>query len=323
MKPIFRVIADSIDITLKIQQRLISIKTVDEAGLKSDQCTIELDDRDGLISLPRHGAQLIVWMGYESAGLTQLGIYTVDEVTLSGFPATLSINAKATDMINGLKSPKTRYFDGITMGDLVKTVAGDHGLTGKTAADMAALVLGHVDQTQESDLNLLTRMAQKYGGIAKITNDFLVVAKAGQSKSASGINLSSIAINKNMVSDYHCSIADRNKYAAVTATWHNKATGQNISVSTSEEKPSFTLRHTCDDQQQAIDAAKAKLESLRQGTSTVDVTLAIGNPNLYAESPLTLLGFRTGISDQGWTATRVEHSFSESGFTTRVSGEVK
>lgn len=323
MKPIFKVLADGADITARINRRLISIKTVDEAGFKSDTCTIDLDDRDGLIELPRHGAKLDVYLGYAHTGLVQVGVYTVDEVTLSGFPDALSINAKAADMRQELKAQKTRYFDNITLGDLVKTIARTHGLTGKTAADLASVQFAHIDQTQESDLHLLTRLAKQYNGIAKITHDLLIVAKAGQSKSMSGAALPAIIIDKKQVGDYRVNLTDRGKYAAVAATWHNKATGQNVVVSTSTDKPAYTLRHTYDDQQQAIDAAKAKFSALQQGTATVDVSLVIGNASLFAESPLVLTGFRASIVARKWTATRVEHAFSTSGFTTQVAGEAK
>ncbi|EGW22176.1 contractile injection system protein, VgrG/Pvc8 family [Methylobacter tundripaludum] len=324
MKPIFKVLADGADITARINQRLISIKTTDEAGFKSDTCTIDLDDRDGLIALPRKGAKLDIYLGYEEAGISKVGVYTVDEISLTGFPETLSISGKAADMQGELKSQKTRHFDNITLGDLVKTLAGDNGLVGKASADLAVIQLGHVDQTQESDLHLLTRLAKQYGGVAKVTNDHLILAKAGESKSVGGASLLPIYIDKTQVlPGYHCSITDRGKYASVTATYHDKATGQNIAVSTSTEKPAYTLRHTYDNQQQAIEAAQAKKSALDQGTATVDLSLSVGNADLFAESPLILTGFRSGITGPSWTATRVEHSFSKAGFTTQINGEIK
>mgnify|MGYP001810489578 CR=1 FL=1 len=321
--PAFKVLAGGSDITALINDRLISIKTTDEAGFRSDTCTIELDDRDGLFALPRKGAKLDIYLGYEETGISKVGIYTVDEISLTGFPETLSIIGKAADMSAGeLKSQQTRHFDNITLGDLVKTIAGSNGLVGKTSANLSAIQLGHVDQTQESDLHLLTRLAEKYGAVAKVTHDHLILAKAGESKSVGGASLSPIIIDKTQVSGYQCTIADRGKYAAVTAMYHDKQTGQNIAVSTSAEKPAHTLRHTYDDQQQAIEAARAKKSELDQGAATVDITLSVGDPDLFAESPLILNGFRTGIAGE-WTAIRVEHSFSKSGFTTQINAKVK
>jgi len=323
MTPIYKVLADGADITGRINQRLISIRTSDEAGLKSDTCSIELDDRDGLIALPRHGAKLSVYLGYTIRGLVLLGVYTVDEVEMFGFPQTIRINAKAADMREDLKSQKTRSFDNVTLGDLVNTIAGENGLTGKVASELASVSFTHIDQSEESDMHFLTRLAEQHNGVAKVTNDLLILAQSGLSKSLSGQSLKYIAINKSMCSSFRATLADRGKYAAATATWHNKATGQKVAVSTSTEKPAYTLRHTYDTEQQAIDAAKAKLEKLSQGASTVELNLAVGNPNLFAESPLLLMGFRAGIDGGDWTAKRVEHDFSPGGFTTRIEAEIK
>lgn len=323
MQPIFKVIADTQDITHRIKQRLLSITTTDEAGMKSDTCTIELDDRDDLIELPKHGAKLEIHLGYQETGLVRIGLYTVDEVSLSGWPATLSIHGKAADMRESLKSQKSRSFDNITLGDLLKTIAKEHGLTGKISPNLAAIHYVHLDQTEESDLHLLTRLAKQQTAVAKVTNDILLIAVAGQSKSVSGQQLPTIVINKGHLSGYRCSIADRGKYAAVTATWHNKKTGQKVQVSTSDQKPAFLIRHTYDDEQKAIEAAKAKLNNLNHGSTTINLSLSIGDPNLFAETPGQLQGFKQAINSIHWTVKRVEHSFSEGGFTTQVECETK
>jgi len=91
-----------------------------------------------------------------------------------------------------------------------------------------------------------------------------------------------------------------------------------VAVSTGSGKTSYTLRHTYNDEESAIVAAKAKQKKLDKGATTVEVTLAVGNANLFAESPMTLIGFSDGSQ---WTATKVEHDFSASGFTTRIEGE--
>jgi len=314
-------VADRADITAAIADRLISLKVTDEAGFKSDTLTFDLDDRDGIIALPRHGASLQVWLGYVETGLSPVGVFVVDEVTLSGFPQTLSVSAKAADMTGDIKESQTRSFDNITLGALVKTVAGEHGLTGKVDGALAGVLFTHLDQTAESNLHLITRLAKQHNGVAKVTNDTLIVAAAGQSRSMSGASLPTIAINKWDVSDYHASLTDREKYAAVTATYHDKSEAKTISVSTSDQKPALILRHTYDDKASAVRAAKDKLDSLEQGRNTLDVSLAMGNPALGAESALVLNGFRPGISGPTWTVTRVEHQFSNAGFKTTIAAE--
>ena len=326
MIPIFKILADSMDVTATIQSLLLNLKTTDESGTKSDVLTFDLDDRASLIALPRHGTELTVFLGYQQTGLSKIGTYFVDETSMSGFPQTISVSAKAADMTSeqtgDIKAPQTRHFDSVTLGDLVKTIAGEHGLNGKTAASLSDILYVHIDQTAESNLHLLTRLAAEHNAVAKVTNDVLLFAQAGAALSMGGAALPVITIYKNQVADYHCSLTDRGHYKAVTATWHNKLTGQTIAVSTGMERPAFLLRHTYVDEENAIRAAKAKLEALNNGTDTVEVSLP-GNPNVFAESPLVLSDFRPGISGKQWTITRVEHTFSNSGFKTQITGEAR
>ena len=47
-----------------------------------------------------------------------MGAYTVDELELSGPPQTLTIRARAADLRQSLKAPKTRAWDATTLGAL-------------------------------------------------------------------------------------------------------------------------------------------------------------------------------------------------------------
>lgn len=323
MIPSFQITADNVDITAIIKQRLISIKTTDKAGFESDTCTIELDDRDEKIATPKLGAKLIVSLGYEHTALTQIGIYTVDEVALSGFPQTLIISAKAADMGAELKAEKTRSFDSITLGKLADTVAAEHGLIAKVSPSLSNIKLGNLNQTEESNLHLMTRLANQHNTTSKVTHQHLIVAKSGESKTSKGVSLSTIQVAKKQLTSYYFTAADRSKYAAVTAHWHDKKTAKDIAVSTSKEKPAHTLRHTYDNQQQALEAANAKFTKLQQGTTTLELGLDAGNPTLFAESPLKVSGLRADISNPIWTAISVTHNFSPAGFTTTINSEIK
>ncbi|HCF2992752.1 TPA: phage late control D family protein, partial [Pseudomonas aeruginosa] len=98
MKPIFRVIADKADITARINDRLLLLRTVDKPGMESDEFELRIDDRDGAVVLPERGASVEIQIGYDGRGLTRIGIYTVDEVELSGPPDTIVIRGKASSM---------------------------------------------------------------------------------------------------------------------------------------------------------------------------------------------------------------------------------
>ncbi|WAR43032.1 hypothetical protein [Methylomonas rapida] len=60
-------------------------------------------------------------------------------------------------------------------------------------------------------------------------------------------------------------------------------------------------------------AAKAKQKKLDKGATTVEVTLAVGNANLFAESPMTLIGFRAGTTVANGPPPRLNTIFQRLG----------
>ncbi|MEH6836043.1 hypothetical protein [Falsihalocynthiibacter arcticus] len=108
MKTAFLILADEVDITVLLADRLVRLTISDEAGLKSDTAQITIDDRDHILALPATGARLDISFGFEETGLVYLGQFVVDEVTGSSFPNLIEVKAKAADMEGEIRAPKTR-----------------------------------------------------------------------------------------------------------------------------------------------------------------------------------------------------------------------
>jgi phage protein D len=319
MTPVFRILADSQDITDRIRDRLLSLRVTDEAGIKSDTVEIKLDDRDALIAWPVRGAELEVSLGYQQTGVTRLGLYVVDEVEHSGPPNALAIRAKASDMRQSLKAPRTRVWDNVTLADMVTTIAGEHDLVPKISEPLAAVSYTHLDQTEESDLHLLTRLARENSAVTKPVAGNFIFATRGESKSISGKDLPTTQIVASQVQRHQMTQADRGKYAAVLTHWHDPMNAERVPVKVGQGKPIYTLRHTYLDSDQATRAAQAKLEALQRGTGTLSLTL-IGTTELMAEAKLELKGIRDRV-DGEWLIQRVEHQFDNQGFITRIEAE--
>ncbi|MDR2107136.1 MAG: hypothetical protein LBO73_01260, partial [Holosporaceae bacterium] len=47
------------------KERVISVKTVDAAGIISDSCEIESDDYDDALTLPKTEAKIAISLGYK------------------------------------------------------------------------------------------------------------------------------------------------------------------------------------------------------------------------------------------------------------------
>lgn len=312
MTPDFRILADSQDVTATIRDRLQELRVTDEAGQSSDAVTIVLDDRDNRIELPRKGASLEVAIGYREKGLATLGKFTVDETAISGPPDTLTIRGRAADLREGMKSPKTRSWDGVTLGALVFTVAAEHGYTPAVNAELAAVDLGHVDQTEESDLHLLTRLAEQYGAVAKPAGGRLLFVPIGEGKSATGMTLPSVPLARGDLSRWDVTLADRGRYASVSASWHDgTGTGQPQTVTVGEGDPAYVLRGTFRDAPEATAAARAKLAALLRGQGTISAECG-GDERLGAEGEVLIGEVRDGVNGR-WSLTHVTHTYSKTG----------
>ena len=322
MTPIFNITADSKDVTFEVAERLLSLTITDEAGIKSDTAELVLDDRDSIIALPAKGAVLSIRIGYKEQGTALMGLYTVDEVTIKSPPQTITISAKAADMRKTLKSHKTQSWDNINLGDIVATLADRNGLNPAIDRLMRPIKISHIDQTNESDLNLLTRLAKQYGAIAKPAGGFLVFAKQDNAKSLTGKSLARLEISPEKVRGYQVSLADRGRYKAVKAIYHDAASGDDVPVVVGTGEPVYTLRHQYPNSAEAKAAAEAKYKAFSRGTATVNLTLSTGNPAAAAEGTMILDGFRRGVNGI-YVITNATHTLNNEGYNTRIKAEIK
>jgi phage protein D len=324
MKPTFRVIADGQEITGLINDRLLSMTVTDEAGVQSDTATIVLDDRDNAIELPPTGAELVIYLGYTSPGLVKMGLFTVDEIALTGSPDTITISCKAADMRTSLKEKKTRSWPNTTLGDIIKKIANEHGLQPAIAQPLASISIKHIDQTNESDLHLITRLAKQHDAVAKPANGYLLYVPRGEAKTASGQQLTSVSIDKGQCIDFSLTMADRGKYQKVIAHWHDTATGQKMPVSVKtgagDGKPAYTLRHTHPDEATALIAATAKLAALKRGQAFGHFTITPADTDIMAEGKIIMTGFRKEVNGE-WSCTRVEYQLDNEGLSASVDFE--
>ncbi len=324
-RPDFSLSADGNDITTVIQQNLISLTLTDNAGSESDRLAITVSLPDS-VATPKKGAVLRLGLGFNGE-LIDKGQYVVDEVTSSGPPRRVQIVANAAPMDNrkqpgSLQTQKTRSFDDITLGDLVKIVASDHGLVPRINSDLDSIRITHVDQVGESDMNLLTRLAKRYGAVSKPANGYWLFLKEGEGKSASGKALTNITIQPHQVTTWQCRFSSRNDVRRVVATYHDLESGDTKEVSTGTGEPEFRIVFKYPNYEEAEAAVLARAKSVKSGSDTLDVTMPARSSlmALVAEGHVSLDGFGD-VEDGNWRLKSVEWSLSESGLQLRLSGD--
>lgn len=336
MTPTFRITANDEDITVALRERFVSLRLTDKAGIESDELSLTLADHDpnAPIALPPTGAELKVWLGYDDQA-DEMGAFIVDSLEMSWPPNQLKIVAKAAPMAVSqsgegsqrpmLQTKKTRSWEaGTTLGDMVRTIASEHSLEPAIQDVMAGIGLSHIDQTDESDMSLLTRLAHQYDGIIKPGGGRLLLAQRAASQSAGGAAggepLPTVAITPGMISRGRMKLAKRGAAGKVVARWRDTDAAATLEISAGEGEPVQRLQTVYPDEAAARAAARSELRRGQRGEQTLDLTLP-GNTALMAEGRLALSGFREG-ADGEWLITEVQHRLGHGGFSSQVKGEL-
>ncbi|UXU73719.1 phage late control D family protein [Paracoccus sp. SMMA_5] len=334
-KPAFKVTVNGQDRTSVFLPRVRSIRVTDTAGIQSDTCDILLSDHlpSLPIELPPAGAEITIAFGYLFAAQL-MGVYIADEVEILGPPGQMRITgyAAAHGTSAGGKKPvstaRTRSWqDGTTIEAMVTTIAAESGFRAAVSADAGKVVLPHIDQIDESDMNLLTRVARDHGLIFKPAGGALVIWKPGEGTTTAGRALPVVSLTPNDVTAWSMRRARRQAYDKVVATYRDFNQSESIDVEVDARPPGVTgvaqvrrLKPVYPSERSARAAAAAEAGRSQRGTTTLRLTLP-GRADLQAEGRLRLSRFRPGV-DGEWLVTAVQHSLDESGWIATVDAEM-
>ena len=217
------------DITQVVSSRLITLSLTDNRGLEADTLDLELSDHDGKLSLPPRNAIISLALGWKGKPLIDKGQYSVDEVQFSGGAGSadrLTIRARAADLKGSFSEQKERSFDKKTLGEIIDTIAKENQLKSQVEKELANRFIDHIDQTNESDINLLTRLAEEHGAMCTVKNGTLLFMPLGKGKTITGKDIPLRKITRQNGDNYNFSIVESENYKAVRMYWHDTATGK-------------------------------------------------------------------------------------------------
>lgn len=322
--PDFYVKVEGVDVTDGISKRTCSITVVDNRGFEADTLELKIDDADGLVDLPRRGAKISIMLGYKSTGCTYMGDYLVDGIEHSGAPDMLSISAKSADFNSKFVEKKSKAHHATTIGKVIEAIAAEHKLKPLVSKIFRDRKIQDKQQADESDANFITRLAQENDAIATVKAGMLLFLVAGDAITASGNPLPVIEIFRRKGDQHRYSVNDRDAYTGVKAQYNLVKRGKRKEVIVGDDDRLSTIRTTFKSEEEARNAAEAELKRLKRGAASFSFYLAIGNPELTAESPVVVYGFKKEIDAIEWLATKVTHKLdASSGLTTQVECEKK
>lgn len=339
--------------------RIISISLTDKRGFEADELTIELDDHDGTIAIPKTGSKITLKLGYKETGLVEKGEYLVSEFTASGSPDRLSITARAADLAEALAEQVEKSWHKQTLYQIIETIAKKHKYEYIISKDYQNTKIEHIDQTNESDASFMSRLAEQYDAIATVKNGKLLFIPAGESQTASGQPILPTTITRASGDSHSFTYSSSNSYQAVRAYYTDKKTGQkkevivnkdnaypnkkttqqtetvkgktfkakkkendNQKVNTEGQKIK-TLRHLYATESGAWSGARGAFKKIQRGVAEFSITLAVGRPDLYPETPAVVKGFKPEIDAEAWLITEVSHKIDSGGYTAGIQFEAR
>lgn len=320
-----RVVATSTSVNnlgIKIKDRLESLTLTDNRGLEADELELVLDDHDNALALPKRGAVIQLSLGWTDSALINKGTFIVDEVEHSGSPDKLSIKARSADFKDNIHAKKATSYHAKTLGEIVATIAKAHKLTPKVSKELASINIAHVDQTDESDLNLLSRLAKDYDAIVTVKSGHLMLFKAGQATTVSGKPIPPVTITREDGDQHRYTLVERESgYTGVKAYWNDKKGARRKEVLVGKDDKLKVIRKTYRSETEAKHAAQAELKRSQRNAATFSLTLALGRPEIIPETPAKLNGWKAEIDTHSWLVIKATHSLSGSGLTTGLEME--
>lgn len=346
------------DITGNIQSRLIALTVTDNRGFEADTLTLTLDDADGQIEMPERSNVITLAIGWQGAALTEMGTFIVDQVSHKGTPDQVSVTAKSADFRGSLNSPQDSSWHDTTLGAIVEEIAKRNKLDTSLPPSLAQIKIVHIDQSNESDANFLTRLARRNGAEIAVKSGKLFFIVPGMCV-VGGETMPSATIARSDGDGHDFSIADRINYSGVTAHWQDTAMPKNQNMvqlqrKSSQQKPTpishpqavssqaasngkseptdytagskdnvLILSTTFANKEEAKLAAEAQWSEIQRNAAKFSITLAQGRADLRPETPVIVTGFKNVINARMWVVKKVTHTMNTQGFVSSVELEVR
>jgi len=280
---------------------LVSMKLIDEIGLKSDELTLTVVP--GYIR-PKGGDKLTI-----NIDMHDYGTFTVVETTRT--KTALTIKATAANFNEDLKERKNRSWENIKLCELVAKIAKEHELKSKCNVKV---MIDHAAQHYESDLNFLTRLAKKYNIRFNIKNDTILFLTYEEKESE---DMPMFYVDLNECSTWSIKNSTKPAYLSCKAQYHDTKENKVKSVIVGKGKPQLLLHGGFNSEREAYDRANAALNNITAGTVS-------GNFTIYGQEIRAggLLSITAADEDTGiYTIKKVTHTISSSGYVVVVEFE--
>lgn len=287
--PIFELFYQQKNITKDVSPYVTSIEYTDAEHGESDELQITFEDSDKLWQgswIPSKGDCLRAYIGYKAEKLLNCGQFEIDELEYDTPPDVITVKGLATGIKKPLRQKNSVGYENKTLKQIAKEIADKHGYT--LVGKISDVRVDRITQHQERDLTFLTKLAEQYGYIFKITENNLVFYDVQKLK---GTKSTQIFFKSDLI---HINLREKTsqKYKSVQVSYFDpkkkktvKATARNENVVKGD---TLKINVRCSSRKDAIVKANAAL-----GTADTKIEGSlefVGNPYLIAGTNIELKG---------------------------------
>ena len=294
-----------------LNERLLEWEHTDTAGFVSDQLKLTLDI-EGFEGLPSLGGHIGLRVGYLETGLVDKGRFKITQRTPLLFPMRLVLVATAAPFDKPeFKQRRTASHGPISLGALFRQLTTRYGFSPRVSPDLETEQIVHIDQTNESDMAFLTRLAKRFDAVAKPVDELYVLGRKGTINSLSGKSLPDVQLsitrdnrpgNRAFISAKLIETS-RATYSGARASWWDAAAGKKHVVEVGIE-PFKVVTQRYQNEAEARTAAEGEMRRVGREGLQVDV-ICPGDPSFGAEGLLLLDESWPGFMQGRWSIDTV------------------
>jgi hypothetical protein len=312
--PFYKIEISGQDITSLIGPAVSEVQLYDRSGQQSDSLEIELSDAVE-ISWPSFGAEMAIELGYkEDEQSRRNDKFKVAQVSHKGVPERMRVSGTPLDMGGPARQPRERTFRRMTIGDLIATLAAEHGYEAKVVPEeLARIELLHVDQSGLSDVNLAYNVARNHDAVFKVVDGIWWV------RSYDELGEPQAYIRKKDVLSWSFLGQSRKTYNSVRAHYHDFDKAARVPVIAGEGDPELTLDETFPDADVAKWRAKSALGRAKRSERSITLRTK-GMPHISSQMVIKTEGFRDELNSV-WLVTEVTHTINSGGYMCSIRAE--
>lgn len=326
-RPFVRVTINGLPISGFVFSQLSSVRVTDAAGFVSDTAEVTFANVTPLsrFAMPEPGAEVEIALGYLGK-FKHMGLYIADEIEEASPPRAITVvcRAKAQGETESGYAPihqqKSRSWPaGMTLQAIASTIAGENGLEPGITEAAASIVPGHIDQIDESDLSVLTRIAVAHDLIAKPAGGVLFVGRRADAIKASGEPTPIVTLAEADVTRWAMRRSLGEATGTVIATYRDLEQGKDIEVKIGDEEPVRRLRQRFRSEEEARAVADSEARRAGRAKESLEIEMP-GNPSIVAEGKVIPVRFSSAASG-AWIVETATHEITEAGYRTMIQAQ--